>query len=148
MTQNKLQNEINDQSLSKRFSNFSIGIFFMVSSLSIVILIFMFLWVWQPIWSDGFKDFHTISNAIEKLDKTAKPATDSIPTMLNEMTKMNRTMKEMVVIMKNMDESVAVIGEMTPAIKRMTLQIDRMSYVLGRIDSKLPATNRIPFWSN
>jgi len=148
MTQPALKKENEDQSASKQFANVAVGLFFVISSLSLVTLVSMFIWVWQPIWSDGFNDFHTISNAIDKLDNTAKPATDTIPSMLNEMTQMNKSMKDMVTIMSSMDKSVSVIGEMTPAIKKMTFQMERMTYLMSRIDSKLPATNRLPFWPN
>ncbi|MCK5684259.1 hypothetical protein KAJ27_09055, partial [bacterium] len=80
---------------SKKFVNLWMGVFFMVSSVSLIVLMSMFVFVWQPIWTDGFKDFHTISNAIDKLDKTAQPASATIPAMLEEMTKMNQSMNEM-----------------------------------------------------
>lgn len=137
----------NDQSTSRKVANLSIAFFFLVSSLSLIILITMFILVWQPIWSDGFKDFHTISTAIHKLDETAKPATDTIPSMLKEMHQMNQSMTEMVVIMKTMNKSVAETAELTPAIERMSGQMERITFLLNRIENKLPATNRLPFWN-
>ncbi len=148
MSQQSYQNNVNEHVASKKIANLSVAIFYLVSSLFLVVLLTMFIFVWQPIWSNGFKDFHRISNAIHQLDETTKPATDAIPTMLKEMTQMNQSMTSMVEIMKDMDQSVALIGEMTPAIKSMSSKIEYMTYLMSQIDSKLPATNRIPFWSN
>ena len=124
---------------SKSFANFAIGLFFIVSSLSLVIIVFMFIFVWQPIWAKGFNDFHMVSNAINRLDDTSKPAMDTIPEMLSEMKKMNTSMK-------GMAESVETMEEMTPAIQKMTILLDRLAYVVGRIERKLPSTDRLPFW--
>ena len=115
-----------------------------------------FIVIWQPIWTEGFKDFHTISNAIDKLDKTAQPASDTIPLMLVEMTKMNKSMNEMKNIMHNMGGSMENIEQMTPNIKRMTnsvnqltvvmtTQIPRMSHLMGRVENKMPYMNFMPF---
>ena len=142
---NPVINKIN----TKSFANFWVGIFFMTSTVSLIIVMSMFVFVWQPIWTEGFKDFHTISNAIDKLDKTAKPASDAIPLMLVEMNKMQNTMQDM-------DESMGNIEEMTPNIKRMTLSIEQMTmvlstempritYLLGRVENKVPKMNFMPF---
>ncbi len=163
---NPVSNKIN----KKSFANFWTGIFFLTSSVSLIILMSMFVFVWQPIWTEGFKDFHTISNAIDKLDKTAKPASDTIPLMLAEMNKMNKNMyemnkhmhemykmntnmHEMQNIMRDMSGSM---GNMTPDIKRMTLSIEqmtmvlstempRMTYSMGRLDNKMPDMDFMPF---
>ena len=142
---NPVINKIN----TKSFANFWVGTFFMTSSVSLIIVMSMFVFVWQPIWTDGFKDFHTISNAIDKLDTTAKPASDTIPLMLVEMKKMQNTMRDM-------DESMGNIEEMTPNIKRMTLSIEQMTmvlstempritYLMGRVDNKMPNMDFMPF---
>lgn len=161
---------VNNKINKKSFANFWAGILFMTSSVSIIIVMSMFVFVWQPIWTEGFKDFHTISNAIDKLDKTAKPASDTIPLMLAEMSKMNKSMYEMNKhmyemykmnknmyemqnIMRDMDESM---GNMAPDIKRMTLSIEkmtmvisnempRMTYMMGRLDNKMPNMDFMPF---
>jgi methyl-accepting chemotaxis protein len=115
----------------------------------------MFIFVWQPIWTEGFKDFHTISNAIDKLDKTAQPASDTIPLMLAEMVKMNKSMNGMQNIMREMNGSMENIEQMTPDIKRMTHSVDqmtvvmsnemtRMTYLMGRIQNKIPSMNFMP----
>lgn len=133
----------------------------------------MFIFVWQPIWSEGFEDFHTISTAIDKLDKTAKPASDTVPLMLSEMKQMNQnmyqmnttlyemkrmnnTMYEMQNIMQGMSASMDNLEQMTPEIQRMTLSIDqmtmvlstempRMTYTMGRVNNKMPDMDFMPF---
>ena len=154
----------------KSFADFWVGTFFLISSVSLFILMMMFIFVWQPIWTEGFKDFHTISNAIDKLDKTAKPASDTVPLMLVEMNKMNKnihqmnttlyemhkmssTMYEMHNTMQGMNAS---ISNMEPEIKRMTLSIEqmtmvistempRMTYTMGRLNNKMPSMDFMPF---
>ena len=159
---NPVINKIN----TKSFANFWAGIFFLTSSVSLIILMSMFVFVWKIIWNEGFKDFHTISNAIDELNKTAKPASDTVPLMLVEMNKMNRslyemnkmnkTMYEMQNVMRDMDESIGNLEEMTPNIKRMTLSIEqmtmvlstempRMTYLMGRVDNKMPNMDFMPF---
>ncbi len=167
------QNPVINKMNTKSFANFWLGIFFLISSVSLFILMMMFIFVWQPIWTEGFKDFHTISNTIDKLNKTAKPASDTIPLMLKEMTKMNKNMYEMnrtIYVMNEMNKSMydmqnimhsmsASIGnmeQMTPEIKRMALSIDqmtlvlstempRMTYEMGRVNNKLPNMDFMPF---
>ena len=127
---------------TKSFANFWTGMFFMTSSVSLIIAMLMFVFVWQPIWTEGFEDFHTISNAIDKLDKTAKPASDAIPLMLVEMNKMQNTMREM-------NDSMRHIEEMTPHVKQMTMvlstEMPRITYMLGRVENKVPNIDFMPF---
>lgn len=73
-----------------KFADLWKGIFFLVSSVSLIIVVMMFIFIWQPLWTAGFNDFHTVSTAIEKLDKTAKPASEVVPLMLVQMTEMNK----------------------------------------------------------
>ncbi len=151
---------------TKSFAHFWTGMFFMTSSVSLIIAMLMFIFVWQPIWTEGFEDFHTVSTAIDNLNKTARPASDAVPLMLVEMNKMNKNMQEMYKMNKNMREmqntmqdmsaSIGNIEEMTPDIKRMTLSIEQMSMVLsselprisfmmGRLDNKMPNMDFMPF---
>lgn len=151
---------------TKSFANFWTGIFFLISSVSLLILMMIFVFVWQPIWTEGFKDFHTISNAIDKLNKTAKPASEAIPLMLvqmnqinqhmyqmnttmQEMKSMNNTMHEMQNTMEGMSKSVGNMEEMTLEIKRMTMvlstEMPRLSYTIGRVNNKMPNMGFMPF---
>ena len=135
---NPVINKIN----TKSFANFWMGMFFMASTVSLIIVMSMFVFVWQPVWTEGFKDFHTISNAIDKLDKTAKPASDAIPLMLVEMNKMQNTMRDM-------NDSMRHIEEMTPHVKQMTMvlstEMPRITYMLGRVENKVPNMDFMPF---
>jgi division protein CdvB (Snf7/Vps24/ESCRT-III family) len=145
----------------------------MTSSVSLIIAMLMFVFVWQPIWTEGFEDFHTVSTAIDNLNKTAKPASDTIPLMLAEMNKMNKNMYEMNKhmhemykmntnmyemqnTMRDMSASMGNIEKMTPNIKRMTLSIEQMtmvlstelpriSFMMGRLDNKMPDMDFMPF---
>ena len=155
-------NKINNKS----FANFWTGIFFIISSVSLLIIMIMFIFVWQPIWTEGFKDFHTISTAIDKLDKTAKPASEAIPLMLvqmdqinqhmyqmnttmHEMKKMSKIMREMQNTMHGMSVSVESMETMTPEIKRMSMvlstEMPRLSYTIGRVNNKMPNMDFMPF---
>lgn len=158
---------------TKSFANFWTGMFFMTSSVSLIIAMLMFVFVWQPIWTEGFEDFHTISNAIDNLNQTAKPASDAVPLMLAEMNKMNnnmyemnkhmqemykmnKNMLEMQNTMRDMSASMVNIEKMTPNIKRMTLSVEQMtmvlstelpriSFMMGRLDNKMPNMDFMPF---
>ncbi len=109
---------------TKSFANLWIGIFFLTSSVSLIIVMLMFIFVWQPIWTEGFRDFHTISNAIDKLNTTAQPAADTIPLMLKEMNKMNYSMNQMTIV--------------------ISTEIPRMTYLMGRVDNKMPNMDFMP----
>jgi len=151
---------------SKSFANFWVGIFFLISSVSLLIIMMVFIFVWQPIWTEGFKDFHTISTAIDKLNKTAKPASEAIPLMLvqinqinqnmyqmnatmHEMKRMSKTMHEMQDTLQGMSVSIGNMEEMTPEIKRMTMvlssEMPRLSYTIGRVNNKMPNMGFMPF---
>ena len=73
---------------ARKFASWCIGLFFLVSSISLGILMVMFIFVWQPIWSDGFKDFHNISDAISKLNETARPSAELALLLLTEIKKL------------------------------------------------------------
>ena len=159
-------NSDNNKIKTKRFADLWVGIFFLMSSVSLLILMLMFIFVWQPIWTEGFKDFHTISTAIDKLDKTAKPASEAIPLMLvqmnqinqhmyqmnttmHEMKRMSKTMHEMQGTMQGMSVSIGNIEQMTPEIQRMTTvlstELPRMSYTISRVNNKMPNMDFMPF---
>ncbi len=141
---------------SKQFANVAIGLFFLVSAISVVLFMSLLLLKWQPIWTEGFKDFHTISDAIGELDQTAQPASDVIPLMLAEMVQMNKNMVEMQTIMREMDQSMGEIEKVKPNIQHMTASINSMNsilqaqmtnmvYLMDRIENKLPDMDFMPF---
>ena len=133
----------------KKFADLWRGIFFLVSTVSLVVVVMMFIFVWQPIWTAGFKDFHTITEAISKLDKTAKPVSDIAPLALVQITEMNKTMMDMRTSMKTLEE-------LNPNIMRMTFTMDqmnqimsgemgRMSYEVDKMGDKFTPFGMMPF---
>ena len=117
---------------AKNFANFWIGIFFLLASVSLLILMMMFILVWQPIWSDGFDDFHTVSKAIDKLNTTAKPASDAVPLMLAEMQQMNQNMHQMNTTLYEMKRMSNTMYEMQNIMQGMSASIGNMELKIGR----------------
>ena len=117
--------------LAQQHNHYGLGLFFLVSSISLVIVMLMFVFIWQPIWTAGFKDFHTITNAINELNQTARPASETVPLMLDQMVKMNTSMIEMKVTMHDMHESMNNLEKMTPQLEKMNSSIENMTYVLS-----------------
>lgn len=111
----------------------------MVSSVSLCVILLMFIFVWQPIWTKGFSDFHTISEAISKLDQTAKPASKVAPLMLVEISKMNQTMNHMDMTMLSVNTSVEHMSQ------SLSGQMGRMNYEVDRMGNKLSPFGMMPF---
>jgi len=124
---------------TKKFVHLSIGIFFSISTISLIVLMLMFIFVWQPIWTEGFKDFHTISGAIIKLNETAKPASLIAPEMLIEMKKMTGSMEQIEVSVNNMNYSVDHMG------RAVTQQMQRMNYEVDQMGNKFSPSGMMPF---
>ena len=128
----------------EKFACFWRGMFYLISSVSLVVVVSMFIFVWQPIWTSGFKDFHTISKAIDKLDETIKPASDIAPQLLVQITDMNRsmsdiqqsmhTMQQIRTSMEEMRVSMETLEEMNPNIIKMS---DNMSYMTLVMSSQM-----------
>lgn len=124
----------------KRFADFWRGVFFLISSLSLIILMVMFIFVWQPIWTEGFKDFHTISGAISKLNETAKPSSEIAPLMLEEMAKMNNSLGHMETTMLTIDEinkTMISIGTSMKTIEDINPNIVSMNYTMMQMNQTL-----------
>ncbi len=131
----QIQSKTEDKTLDDRtkmnnFADLMRALFYLVSGISIAIIMLMFVYVWQPIWVSGFQDFHTISQAINQLDKTAKPASEAVPLMLREMTEMTDTMKAMHVTMLDMQHSMVTLEDMNLKMARMTSSLDHMDYAV------------------
>jgi len=124
---------------TKKFAFISIGVFFIVSSISLAILMSMFIFVWQPIWTEGFKDFHTISGAITKLNETAKPTSQIAPEMLVEMKKISKSMVHIETSMTSMNDTVDHMGQ------AMTGQMHIMNYEVDKMGDKLSPFGMMPF---
>ena len=126
----------------------------------------MFIFVWQPIWTEGFKDFHTISGAISKLNETAKPSSEIAPLMLEEISKMNGslghiektmlTIDEINITMKSIGASMKTIEDINPNIvsmnytmaqmnQTMLAQMRQMNYEVDQMGDKLSPFGMIPF---
>jgi len=165
-----MQNTLNiDNSTSddlakrKKFADLMRGLFYLVCSVSIIIGMLMFVFVWQPIWVEGFRDFHTISQSINQLDKTAKPASRTIPLMLYEMTEMtdvmssmHGTMQEMHVSMQHLESLNPKVARMTDSLdhmdysvseqmQQMTLIMERINFLVGRMENKLSPDGMMPY---
>jgi len=118
----------------------------MISSISLVILMLMFIFVWQPIWTSGFKDFHTISDAIIKLNETAKPTSELAPVMLSEITKMRQSIGNMEanmgVIEKNMGNINTSVSYMGQSISG---EMHQMNYEVDSMNDKFTPMGMMPF---
>ncbi len=80
--------------------------------------------------------------------------------MLQEMTRMNTSMNDMEVIMKDMHGSTVNLEEFTPNFRQITtsvgsmtqvmtglsIQMGRITFLIDKIEDKLPAANMILFW--
>jgi len=128
-----------DQMNTKRFAYLSAGVFFFASSVSLVILMLMFIFVWQPIWTEGFKDFHTISGAITKLNETAKPASELAPEMLVEIKKITTSMNKIEINMNRINYSVDNMG------RSMSGQLQMMNYEVDQMGDKFSPFGMMPF---
>ncbi len=115
----------------KKFSDFWKGMFFFVSTVSMSVALFLVVIVWQPLWTEGFRNFGDISKAITRLDRTAKPVAEMAPLMLGEMDEMRRSML-------GMQQSMEAIEEINPSVKEMTYTMNRMTWVM---DQRMGAMN-------
>jgi|GEM_PF-5362087 len=124
---------------TKKFAYLSIGVFFIASSISLAILMWMFIFVWQPIWTEGFKDFHTISGEITKLNETAKPTSQIAPEMLGEMKKITESMVHIETSMIRMNNTVDQVGQ------AITGQMHIMNSEVDDMGDKLSPFGMMPF---
>lgn len=109
----------------KTFADFWKGMFFFMSTLALMVLLYLVVVVWQPLWTEGFRDFGNISKAISRLDRTAKPLAEMAPLMLSEMDAMRTTML-------HMQHSIKTIEELNPNIQQMTHSMNNMNWVIDR----------------
>lgn len=150
----------------KNFSEFWRGVFFVSASLSLMVVMMMFVFVWQPIWTKGFKDFHTISKAIDNLNQTAKPTSEVAPLMLAEIRKMNDSVKKMEKTLQTIEAmqqdiegmrtSIKLIEDINPNIMSinysmtqmnqiLAAQMGRMNYEVDRMGDKFSPFGMMPF---
>jgi hypothetical protein len=115
----------------KKFADFWKGMFFFVSTVSMSVGLYLVVVVWQPLWTEGFRNFGDISRAISRLDRTAKPVAEMAPLMLGEMDEMRTSMKRM-------QRSMEIMEELNPSVKEMTYTMNHMSWVM---DQRMGAMN-------
>ncbi|MGB0849214.1 MAG: hypothetical protein ACPGSM_20940, partial [Thiolinea sp.] len=141
-------------------------VFYLVASVSLIVVVSMFIFIWQPIWTSGFKDFHTISNAIDNLDGTIRPASETAPQLLAEVAAMNQSMLEIRTAMNEMQQirqsmvamqiSMKNLEAMNPSILKMssdmeymtwamTHQMARMSAEVDQVGNKFSPFAMLPF---
>jgi hypothetical protein len=116
----------------KKFADFWRGMFYLTSTVMMGIVLYLVVIVWQPLWTGGFQDFGTISEAIGHLDATAKPAVEMVPSMLEQMTLMNQNM----LLMNQNMEQMKVI---------MSYQMTSMNYQIDRMNDKFSPSGMMPF---
>jgi len=111
------------------------GMFFFVSTMMVSVIFYLVVVKWQPLWTEGFRDFGHISEAIMHLDETAKPVAEMAPLMLGEMDAMRKSMMKMQQSMKTIEGVNPNVKEMTHTINRMIWVMDqRMGMMNGRVD--------------
>lgn len=134
---------------TQKFADLCKGIFYLVSTVAVGTVLYLVVFIWQPLWTDGFEDFGNISDAIGRLDRTAKPVAEMAPLMLGEMDKMRLSMVEIEASMKTMEE-------MNPTIKHMNHSVDRMAWIMdqrmghlagemGSMNNRMSPAGMMPF---
>ena len=109
----------------RTFVEFWKGMFFFVSTLTVSVIFYLVVVKWQPLWTEGFKDFGDISESIMHLDRTAKPVAVMAPLMVGVMDAMRNSMIKM-------QQSMRAIEEINPSVKEMTYTINRMTWVMDQ----------------
>ena len=115
----------------KTFTEFWKGMFFLIATLTLSVIFYLVVVKWQPLWTEGFRDFGHISDAIMHLDKTAQPVAEMAPLMLVEMDEMRKSMQEM-------QRSIESIEKINPNVMEMTRTMNRMTWVM---DQRMGAMN-------
>jgi hypothetical protein len=131
------------------FAEVAKGLFYSVATVGLCIVLYLVVVVWQPIWTEGFKDFGSIASAIRNLDRTAKPVAEMAPLMLGEMDEMRQSMQEIQVSMGRMEKLNPSMHEMNNRMGRLTWVLEhRMGAMTGEMDrmsDKFSPTGMMPF---
>ena len=151
---------------SARFADLSKGFFYLVAAVSMIISMLMFVFVWQPVWTSGFKDFHAVSGAISELNKTISPSAEVAPLLLVEIRSMNKSMgqiektmhavEEIKHTMVKMNRSMTNLEDLNPIMVSMSNSVDKMGWILAdqmsamnyevdRMGNKLSPMGMMPF---
>ena len=133
----------------KSFTEFWKAMFFFVSTLTLSVFLYLVVFEWQPLWTDGFKNFGSISKAIIRLDRTARPVADITPMILGELDQMRSTMMLMQQSMKTMEDLDPSVKEMTHAMNNMSWIIDNrmgtMNREVDRMGDRMSPSGMMPF---
>ena len=104
----------------------------MISTIIAAVLLYLLVVVWQPLWTEGFRDFGKISHAIEELNTTAKPAVAVVPGMMEQMEQMNQTM-------------ILMDGNIHRMNTIMVHQMGSMNYQMNQMNDKFSPLGMMPF---
>lgn len=115
-----------------KVADFWRAMFYFTSTVTMGIILYLLVVVWQPLWTGGFEDFGNISKAIGHLDETAKPAAQMAPHMLEQITQMNQAVQ-------NMDQN---INQMRMV---MAYQMGAMNWQMDQINTRLSPMGMMPF---
>jgi len=133
----------------KKFADLWKGMFYLVSTVSMAIVLYLVVVVWQPLWTEGFKDFGNIAKAIRHLDRTAKPVAEMAPLMLGEMDEMRQSMVAMQASLKTVEDMNDTIKNMNYIMARMTWvmdhRMDTMSGEMNEMGDKFSPVGMMPF---
>jgi len=133
----------------KTFAEFWRGMFFFVSTVAASVMLYLLVIVWQPLWTEGFRNFGDISQSIIRLDKTAQPVAEMAPLILG-------VMEDMHITMVNMQQSMETIEEVNPSVKEMNKSMNHMIWVMehrmgamlgqmDRVGDKMSPIGMMPF---
>lgn len=89
-----------------KFKELMTGIFFLTATLILLSGSFVMYTQWQDLWSEGFRDFKAISEAIVDLKDSTIPISTIAPHVLTEMTSMNEKITHMQTAVQGMESSV------------------------------------------
>jgi hypothetical protein len=121
----------------KTFTEFWRGMFFLVSTVAVSIVLYLLVIVWQPLWTEGFRNFGDISQSIIRLDRTAQPVAEMAPLILG-------VMEDMHITMVNMQQSMETIEKVNPSVMEMNKSINHMIWVMEhRMGAMLNQMDRV-----
>jgi hypothetical protein len=121
----------------KTFTEFWRGMFFFVSTVAVSTALYLLVIVWQPLWTEGFRNFGDISQAIIRLDKTAQPVAEMAPLILG-------VIEDMHITMVNMQQSMETIEEVNHSVMEMNKSVNHMIWVMEhRMDAMLNQMDRV-----
>lgn len=133
----------------RRFAEFWRAMFYFVSTITVGVLLYLIVIIWQPFWVTGFHDFGNISKAISRLDRTAKPVAEMAPLILGQMDEIRQIMMSMNASMKTMETVSPNMIALNHSMNQMTWVLSRqMGVMTGQMDqmnNKFSPLGMMPF---